>query len=241
MKQKPGSKNTLRKPVPAARIIHKSPSPEKKRYLVYGLLFMVFIVSMIAYYPVLNNGFINTWDDEAYVISNRLLRDLSGNGIVNMFRYGDDFQKLINNYHPLTTFSLALNYKISGLSPVSYHAVNMLFHTFNAVLVFLFVYLLSHRRIWPAVITGLLFALHPMHVESVAWVSERKDVLYTFFFLAGLIMYLRYLEGQKVWKLGIALVFFIFSCFSKAMAVPFPLVLLLIDYLNRRKFSWRSP
>jgi uncharacterized membrane protein (Fun14 family) len=113
----------------------------------------------------------------------------------------------------------------------------MLLHALNAVLVFIFVYLLSRRRIWPAVISGLLFAIHPMHVESVAWVSERKDVLYTFFFLAGLIVYMKYLEDEKVWKLGVALLFFLFSCLSKAMAVPFPLILLLIDYLHHRRFS----
>jgi tetratricopeptide (TPR) repeat protein len=188
---------------------------------------------------MVSNDFITTWDDSIYVIQNQLLHDLSWQGIVNIFAYGDDFQKTVNNYHPLTIVSLAVNYKVSGLSPASFHATNMVLHGFNAILAFLFVYFLSNRKMWPAVITGLFFAVHPMHIESVAWVSERKDVLYTFFFLAGLIAYLKYLEDNKVWKLALVFMLFVFSCLSKAMAVPFPLILLLVDYFLRRKFSWK--
>ena len=233
------SKKPLRKPVHRAETIPTTSSTEKNQYLVYGIIIVLFIISMIAFYPIVKNDFISTWDDSVYIINNQLLHDLSWQGIINIFSYGDEFQKLINNYHPLTIFSLAFNYKISGLSPASYHLTNMILHGFNAVLAFLFVYLLCRRRIWPALISGLFFAIHPMHVESVAWISERKDVLYAFFFLAGLIAYLKYLENEKVWKLGIALFLFIFSCLSKAMAVPFPLILLLIDYLMRRRFSWK--
>jgi hypothetical protein len=186
-----------------------------------------------------DNGFIATWDDGVYVIQNKLLHDLSWQGLLNIFSYGDDLQKQINNYHPITILSLAFNYKFSGLSPAAYHITNMVFHSFNSVLVFFFVFYLSRKRFLPAIISGLLFALHPMHVESVAWVSERKDVLYTFFFLGGLIAYLKYLEDEKMWKLAAAFLLFLFSCLSKAMAVPFPIILILIDYFNRRNFSWK--
>jgi len=200
---------------------------------------LVFVVSILVYYPTTGFDFINTWDDEAYVLDNKVLKDLSAEGISNIFKYGDDFQSLVNNYHPLTTLSLALNYRISGLNPAPYHATNMVFHGFNAILAFLFIFLLGRRKLWPALVSGLLFAVHPMHVESVAWISERKDVLYVFFFLAGLIVYLLYLEDKKIWKLGLALLLFICSCLSKAMAVAFPVVLLLIDYQQHRRFSWR--
>jgi len=250
MKQKPISKKPLRKPGPPAKAISvpsssgksqaflsKTVSTGKNQYQFYGIIIILYIISIIVFSPVLKNGFISTWDDSAYVIQNKLLHDLSWGGVVRIFKYDDEFQRLVNNYHPLTTFSLALNYQVSGLSPASYHLANMVVHGLNAVLVFLFVYLLSRRRFWPALVSGLLFAIHPMHVESVAWISERKDVLYTFFFFAGLIVYLKYLEDQKLWKLGITLLLFFFSCLSKAMAVPFPLVLLLIDYLHHRRFS----
>lgn len=200
---------------------------------------MLFIISVVTFSPIVKNDFIRSWDDGPYVVENNLLHDLSWKGVLNIFSYGDEFQRLVNNYHPLTTFSLALNYHMSGLSPVSYHMTNLVFHGLNAVLAFLFIYFLTRRRIWPAIISGLLFAVHPMHVESVAWVAERKDVLYTFFFLAGLIAYLKYLDDEKVWKLGIALLLFLCSCLSKAMAVPFPLIMLLVDYFKRRRFSWR--
>jgi len=239
MKQKPVKKKPIRKPIPPADKIATSSPLGKNQYLFYGVIFILFIISFIAFSPMVKNGFINTWDDGVYIVQNQLLHDISWQGIINIFSYGDKFQQLINNYHPLTTFSLAVNYQVSGLSPASYHLTNLVLHGFNAILVFLFVYLNSRQRMWPAVISGLVFAIHPMHVESVAWVSERKDVLYTFFFLSGLIAYMKYLEDEKIWKLGVALLFFLFSCLSKAMAVPFPLILLLIDYFNHRRFTWK--
>lgn len=200
---------------------------------------MLFVICILAFLPMVKNGFIGTWDDGIYILQNQLLHDLSWQGVIKIFSYGDEFQKISNNYHPFTILSLAINYKISGLSPASYHITNFVFHGLNAVFVFIFVFILSRRRMLPSVISGLLFAIHPMHVESVAWVSERKDVLYTFFFLAGLIAYLKYREDEKIWKLGVALLLFIFSCLSKAMAVSFPLILLLVDYFQRRRFSWK--
>ena len=235
------NKKPVQKPLPQPKPKPeiKQPSAVSKQYLFWGLFALIFVISILAFLPMANNGFISTWDDSIYVIQNKLLPDLSWQGIVNIFSYGDDLQKQINNYHPITILSLALNYKFSGLSPASYHITNMVFHSFNALLVYFFTFYLSRRRILPAIISGLLFALHPMHVESVAWVSERKDVLYTFFFLGGLISYLKYLEDEKTWKLAVAFLLFLFSCLSKAMAVPFPIILLLIDYLNRRNFSWK--
>ena len=129
--------------------------------------------------------------------------------------------------------SLALNYKISALDPGSYHWLNLLLHLANTALVFFFVRALSGGRMWTSVLTALLFGIHPMHVESVAWISERKDVLYTLFYLLGLLAYLRYLEGRRLW-LAMAWVFFVLSAASKAAAVVFPLTLLLIDWFRRR-------
>ena len=236
---KPTSKKPVQKSAPQTKPIPQAASSGKQQYFLLGSIAILFVISMLAFAPMTKNSFISTWDDGIYVIQNKLLPDLSWRGVVNIFSYGDELQKQINNYHPITILSLALNYKFSGLSPTSYHITNMVFHSFNALLVFLFTFYLSRKRLLPAVISGLLFALHPMHVESVAWISERKDVLYTFFFLGGLIAYLKYLEDEKIWKLSLAFMLFLFSCLSKAMAVPFPIILLLIDYLHRRNFSWK--
>jgi len=239
MKNKPVKKKSQGKQIPAVKKSAAASLPTKKPYLFYGAMMVLFMVVIIVFSPMVKNDFINTWDDGVYVIHNQLLHDLSWQGLVNIFSYGDDFQRLINNYHPLTTLSLALNYQLSGLSPASYQTTNMILHGFNAMLVFVFVWLLAGRKLLPAAIAAFLFAVHPVHVESVAWVSERKDVLYTLFFLAGLITYLKYLEDEKTWKLVLAFLFFILSCLSKAMAVSFPVILLLTDFFQRRKFTWR--
>jgi hypothetical protein len=238
-KNKKVEKKSNNKPLENAKNKSNASGLFKKKYQFYSVILLLFIISIVTFSPSLKNEFIDTWDDGVYVVNNQLLRDVSWQGILNIFKFNDEFQRLTNNYHPITTFSLALNYQMSALNPSSYHLTNVITHGFNAILVFIFIYFLSKKRIWPAIFAGLLFSIHPMHVESVSWISERKDVLYTFFFIAGLISYLKYLEDGKIWKLLITLILFIFSCLSKAMAVPFPFVLLLIDYFQRRKFSMK--
>jgi tetratricopeptide (TPR) repeat protein len=188
-------------------------------------LFALLLLTFAVYIPSLRNGFTN-WDDNYYVTENPLVAH-------------PDFQTVLttpvaSNYHPLTIWSYALNYRISGLNPASYHWLNLLLHLANTSLVFLFVWRLSKGRLWTTVATSLLFGIHPMHVESVAWIAERKDVLYAFFYLAGLIAYLRYLDRRRVVWLGAALLAFILSVASKPAAVVFPLTLLAIDYFRKR-------
>jgi protein O-mannosyl-transferase len=197
----------------------------------------IFLISMFIYFPALKNGFINTWDDGAYVVNNQLLHSISFQTVREMFTINSPLCKLINNYHPFTILSLAVNYQFARLSPSFYIFTNILLHAINAILVFFFIYQLSDRRMWAAVMAGLWFGIHPMHVESVAWVSERKDVLYAFFFLAGLIAYLEYLRKGKILLLVFCFVLFVCSVLSKAMAIPFPMVLFIIDYYKRRPAS----
>ena len=131
-------------------------------------------------------------------------------------------------------YSLAWN-AAPPLSPKPFLVTNAFLHTINAGLVFWLVFRLSRRRLFPAFWAALLFGIHPMHVESVAWISERKDVLYTLFFLAGAIAYHRYLERRTLPWLGGALALFVLSCLSKGMAVVFPLVMVLMDVWERRR------
>jgi Tfp pilus assembly protein PilF len=187
-------------------------------------------VTFIAYLPSLGNGFIN-WDDNFYVTENAYLKNHDLRGLLTM--------NLGGNYHPLTMASLALNYSISGLDAGSYHWLNLLLHLANTALVFLFVRALTGGRLWTSVVTALFFGIHPMHVESVAWISERKDVLYGFFYLIALLTYLRYLDGGRwAWLLA-TLVAFVLSAASKPAAVVLPATLLLIDYFRRRRFDTR--
>ena len=188
----------------------------------------ILAVTFIVYLPALDNDFTN-WDDNTYVTDNQLIASPDFSTIL--------LTPIAGNLHPLTVWSLALNYRISGLQPASYHWLNLLLHLANTALVFVFVRRLSKGRFWTTAATALFFGIHPMHVESVAWVAERKDVLYTFFFLLGLTFYLRYL-GSKRW-LGLVPVFlaFVLSIASKPAAVVFPAVLLLLDWYHRRKFT----
>jgi len=181
-------------------------------------------VTFVAYLPSLGNGFLN-WDDNFYVTENPVLTHPTLHGLLT--------QNLGGNYHPLTMASLLLNYKISGLDAGSYHWLNLLFHIANTALVFFFVRKLSGGRLWTSVVSALFFGIHPMHVESVAWISERKDVLYAFFYLIALLTYLRSMERGWVWLLA-TWGAFVLSAASKPAAVVLPITLLLIDWFRKR-------
>ena len=189
-----------------------------------GILALTFAV----YIPSLGSDFTN-WDDQAYVMENPLIAHPSLQAVLG--------NPVAGNYHPLTIWSLALNYRLSGLNPVSYHWLNLLLHLANTALVFLFVRQVSKGRLWAAIATSLFFGIHPMHVESVAWIAERKDVLYTLFYLIGLIAYVRYVDRKQRPALGVAWIAMILSVASKPAAVVFPLTLLAIDWFRRRAMT----
>jgi tetratricopeptide (TPR) repeat protein len=185
-------------------------------------------LTAVVFGPMLSNGLTN-WDDQFYVIDNLLLRGPDWKGIFT--------QPVVSNYHPLTILTLALNYQLSELRPFSYLLVNLLFHLANVALVFYFIWRIADRRAWVAGFVALIFAVHPMHVESVAWVSERKDVLYTFFYLLALLRYWTFLETGKRRDWWLTFGFFALSLLSKPAAVVLPLVLLLLDYWRGRAWT----
>ena len=179
----------------------------------------------------MNNDWVN-WDDESFVIENQQVTDLSIENIKAIFSSVDEN----GGYTPLTVFSWALDYSIDGFNPHVFHSTNVLLHLVNVCLVFFFIFLLS-GKIGLAVLTTLLFGVHPIQLEAVAWITARKDLLYGLFYLAGLISYLKYVKSQDKSKIRlylICLLFFIGSLLSKGMAVTFPISLLLIDFYCRR-------
>ncbi len=205
------------------------------------------IITLVLYIPSLNNAFTN-WDDPTYVTENPIVRDLKTENLKAIFT-----KPVSLNYHPLTMLSLAFdakNAKVKGkidkqnllapLNPKPFHITNLLLHLLNTLLVFFFIYFLIGKKIIPAFIVALFFGIHPMHVESVAWIAERKDVLYTFFYITALIVYLKYLEKLKLKFLFLAFIFFILSSFSKAVAVTLPVVFYAIDFYKGRKFDKRA-
>jgi tetratricopeptide (TPR) repeat protein len=136
--------------------------------------------------------------------------------------------------------SYAIDYHFFKLNPFFFHLKNILFHLLNTVLVYFLIKKISQNKIYISLFTALLFGIHPMHVESVAWIAERKDVLYTFYFLIGLLLYLQYLDKKNyVFLIGAALSF-VLSTLAKSAAVVFPVILILIDFYEKRNLTVKS-
>ncbi len=178
------------------------------------------------------NGFIN-WDDTEYITENPLIRNLSLEGLGNIFS-----QLHYNGFLPVMELSLAIDYFFWDANPLGFHLTSVMLHLANVSLVYFFSYQLTLKKN-VSLITALLFAIHPMHVESVAWAAERKDVLFSFFYLLSLIFYVKYLKSNfKFHFIILCFLFYGLSLFSKWSALPLPAVLLLLDYYFQRK-SWK--
>ena len=187
----------------------------------------ILLLTAIAYYPAAYGGFV--WDDGSYIQRNHLVKDISLKTLKATFtRFS------VSNYHPFTILSYAWEYFFFGLNPLPYHVVNIILHLVNCIFVFFFLLSLT-RNIPVAFITGLLFGIHPLHVESVAWISGRKDVLYTLFFIGGLLSYLSYIRQRQARFYVYTFVLCIMSLMSKSMAMSFPIVLFLLDYYEGRR------
>lgn len=205
--------------------------PKKSAITIY--LSLILIVTFIAFYPSLQNGFTN-WDDNGHIIDNPSIKTLSWSSVNKMMG-----SLLLGNYIPLTGLTYMIEYRFFRLNPFVYHVTNLFFHLLNCLLVFWMIHLIS-RDMLIAFLVSLFFGIHPLHVESVAWISERKDVLYALFFLSTLVSYIYYLkkeEAQKYYYLAIFL--YILALLSKPMAVSLPLLLFLIDYALFRQFKKR--
>jgi protein O-mannosyl-transferase len=205
-----------------------------------GLFWMIgiLILTVIIYIPVFKAGFTN-WDDQLYIYENRFIKQLSFENIRKFFS-----GYFVGNYHPFTMISIAFDFYIAKLHPLWYHVHNLLLHLMNTVLVFWFIRLISKKQ-FTALLVALLFGIHTMHVESVAWIAERKDLLYTLYFLLAAIFYLKYYFARTENKRSglfylISLLFFTCSLFSKGQAVTLSIVLFLSDYFLGRNFKKAS-
>lgn len=208
---------------------------EPSRRVRWLLVLLVLGLTLVAYLPAFEAGFVN-WDDDVYILTNTLIRELSAEGIFRMFS-----EPYYGQYQPLVLLSFALDYRFAGLDPTWYHTVNVLLHVANTALVLVLIRALS-GRFDVAVIAAAIFGMHPLHVESVAWVTERKDLLYGFFYLASIIAYVTYIRRSNKWLYAIALGLFLLSLLSKAQAVTLVLTLPLIDWLlyRHRDLRWRE-
>jgi len=192
-------------------------------------------VTLVIFLPVVRCGFIN-FDDQVYVTENPTVQaGLTWAGVHWAFTTWHGA-----NWHPLTWLSHMLDCGLFGLNPAGHHLVNALIHSANAALVFWLLLRLTGPRtgavarpggnLWPSALIAALFAWHPLHVESVAWISERKDVLSTFFALLALLNYARFAQENCRRSFWLALLCFALSLLAKPMFVTLPFVFLLLDF-----------
>jgi tetratricopeptide (TPR) repeat protein len=203
-------------------------APERKEFL---LCILICFIAAVTFFPSLSNGFTN-FDDNAYLTANPLVRSLAPANIKRIFTTARPHTV----FAPLVTLSFALEYSVWKLDPRGYHAVNLLLHMFNALLVFFLIRSIARSRA-TAFFTSLLFAIHPLRVESVAWVTERKDLLFTFFFLLALRSYIHYLKKNTGRDYLATLLLFVFAILAKMSALVLPAVLLLMDWKSEAGIS----
>ncbi len=195
------------------------------RYYNYGIA----LLCIIAFFPVFKAGFVN-YDDPEYVLNNSYIKHFSWENIKSIFA-----GKATILYVPLTVFSYMLEYSMFGQSAKVFHTVNLLLHIVNALLLF---WILRRLNIQDTYLIGLIlafFALNPLVTESVCWITERKDVLYCFFFFLSILQFLNYYETKKAKALLLCFVWFVLACFSKPMAVSLPVLILIFMAYKSRK------
>ena len=228
--------------------------------LRYYLAGSVAIITFVVYLASLRNDFVN-WDDNSYIIENPYIRSFN----IDFLRFAF-FDFYASNWHPLTWISHAIDYAIWGLNPLGHHLTSVILHAVNTFLVVLLIMRLQETAkgtmpggreasvpnergmLITAGVTGLLFGLHPVHVESVAWIAERKDLLCALFFLLSIAWYVKYATAlgsgpvdhpvrsrfvRKEYLLSLC--FFMLALMSKPMAVSLPVVLLLLDWYPLRR------
>jgi Flp pilus assembly protein TadD len=213
------------------------------RSLVWGFALALILVTLFVYWPATTHDFLN-YDDQDYVASNdQVQKGLTAASIKWAFAH-----PVVGNWLPLTMMSHMLDCQWYGLKPWGHHLTSILLHALNTALVFLFLCRIT-GALWRSLAVAALFGLHPLHVESVAWVAERKDVLSTFFGLLCLLAYAGYAQKIKLQNppqkminpaslnYWLALLFLALGLMSKPMLVTMPFVLLLLDYWPLRRFN----
>lgn len=208
-----------------------------QKYLQPIILAAIALFTYIVYRGSLENQFTN-WDDLGYVITNPLIKDSSSEGFWRLFHLDSN---VMGNYHPLTIVTYWLEYGAHGLEPYFYHRDSLIYHIIATITAFLFVKTLTRNTV-AAGVTALLFAIHPMRTESVTWVAGRKDILYSIFYLLACTTHIYYIRAEEkgkkaIWVLS-TIVLFAASLLCKSVAVTLPVVLLFVDYYERRKLNY---
>jgi hypothetical protein len=196
----------------------------KQKQVLFFVIAVLVTSTFVAYEPVRHNGFVN-YDDNQYVFNNPNVKG----GITQQSIKWAFTTLSISYWHPITWLSHMLDCEIYGLRPLGHHITSVLIHIINSVLLFLLLSKVT-GTLWRSGFVAAAFALHPLHVESVAWAAERKDVLSGLFWILSMLAYVHYAERPNVKRYAIVLLTFIMGLMSKPMMVILPLALLLMDY-----------
>src|ERR1041385_3406828 len=202
--------------------------PQKNQARILGVFILLAVLTLYAYGRVFTADFVN-YDDQRYVTENEVVKQgLTWNGVGWAFSTGR-----MGSWHPLSWLSHMTDVQLFGLNAGRHHAVNVALHLANSFLLFLLFYKTT-GAIGRSAFVAAVFALHPLHVESVAWVAERKDVLSGFFGLSALVLYAEYVRTaekrrRKLFYL-LTMLFLIFGLMSKPMLVTWPILMLLMDW-----------
>src|SRR5438067_4228306 len=201
----------------------------RSRAFIFALVLAA--LTIFAYRPAWNGGFI--WDDDVYITNNELLTAPDG---LRRIWFSLDSP---SQYFPLVYSTFRIEYALWGLNPSGYHWVNLLLHVANALLVWR---LLVRLKVPGAWLAGAIFALHPVQVESVAWITERKNVLMGFFFLLTLLAWIAFIDERtkRPWVFyWLTLVTCVLALSAKATACTLPVALFLILWLQKKRISWK--
>ena len=191
-------------------------------YKLIITVFLLLIITILAVYSRIGTFEFITFDDNIYVYAEPHVKEgLTFQSVIWCLKHSH-----ANNWHPITSISLFLNSSLFGMNPGSYHLVNLAFHMANSLLLLLVLTLMTGNY-WRSIFVSALFALHPLHVESVAWVSERKDVLSAFFWMLTMLSYWWYVSSPRIGRYILVMLFLVLGLLAKPMLVTLPFVLLL--------------
>jgi len=215
---------------PTAQSVHLAHFPAGT---IAVLSVALIVVTAGVYSRTFHNTFIN-YDDPSYVTGNpHVQQGLTLQTILWAFTATD-----ASNWHPVTWLSHTLDYQLFGPVASGHHMTSLVFHIGNTILLFLLLVQMT-RRTWQSALVAALFALHPLHVESVAWIAERRDVLSTFFLVLTALAYVKHVRHPRPYTYALVIIAFALGLMSKPMLVTVPFVLLLLDYwpLNRTRLT----
>ncbi|MBW1764803.1 MAG: glycosyltransferase family 39 protein, partial [Deltaproteobacteria bacterium] len=206
-----------------------------KSHLTIIVILTLIVINFVLFWPVQNHEFID-YDVYDYIIDNsNVSSGITYKGIIRAFT-----STHAGNWHPMTWLSHMADCELYGLNPKGHHFNNLLLHAVNTILLFIILMRMTDA-IWKSAFVAALFAIHPLHVESVAWVAERKDVLSTFFMILSIGAYILYVENRGTIRYLTIILLFALGLMAKPMLVTLPFLLFLLDYWPLQRLDFNKP